>query len=299
MTTATVLALRRGLIYEGDGNFFRAVHPIPVLTRAVCEWIPGSSQDQPQAAAVVFREDSFDPVTRIRRGRLYQRDGQQGGRSVPAENVHNYPFGPHVGVAAGQWDPDSWYNPYRPYSSKVLHTKLGSEVQMGDSGCKTVWRVVQAERILTGDILFTMRAVSFLGAIPPLAPQIESLQGNPVDTWPIQAALDRVVDAFHAQQPQPIVDVCRESARVIVAAWMGDSAESKDLGPLIHVIPETWSVVRKAAFIVSRLHPRGKSSEQERQDRDGNALRPVVDEDAEASVHLIGLLLREIGWAAS
>lgn len=298
MRTATLLALRQGLVYEGAGNFFRAVHPIPVLTRAVCEWIPESSQDQSRAAPLLFREDSFNPVTRIRRGRLYQRDGQQGGRSVPAENVHNYPFGPHVGVAAGQWDPDSWYNPYRPSSSRVPRTKLGSEVQLGDSGYETIWRVVQGERILTGDILFTLRAVSFLGAIPPLARQIESLQGNPVDAQPIQAALDQVVDAFHAQQPQPIVDVCRESVRVILAAWVGPEAAALDLGALIQKFPDDRHLIRNAASIVNRLHPRGKSAELERQVQDGKVLRRLVDEDAEASVHLIGLILRDIEWAA-
>jgi hypothetical protein len=51
-------------------------------------------------------------------------------------------------------------------------------------------------------------------------------------------------------------------------------------------------MVGLAAKIINRLHPRGKSAEQEKR-----ALRQVIDEDAEASLHLIGLLLREIGWA--
>lgn len=298
MSAENMLALRRGLVYEGDGNFFRAIHPIPVLTRASCDWTSESCEGSSQSAARIFREDSFDPITRIRRGRLYCRDTQQGARTVPAENVHNYPFGPHIGIAAGQWDADGWYTPYRPSSPEGMRGNFEEEIRLGDSGCETLWRVIQSERILTGDLLFTLRAVSFLSAIPRLSGSIETCQGDPVDAQPIHAALDRVVDAFYAHQPQPVVDVCRESARVILAAWVGDPAESKDLGPLIHVIPETWSVVRKAAFIVSRLHPRGKSSEQERQDREGNVLRPVVDEDAEASVHLLGLILREIGWAA-
>ena len=299
MTTATVLALRRGLVYEGDGNFFRAIHPIPVLSRASCDWIPESCEDSAHSAPMIFREDSFDPITRIRRGRLYHRDTQRGARTVPAENVHNYPFGPHIGIAAGQWDADSWYAPYRPSSPGRMKGEIGEKIRLGDSGCETIWRVVQSERILTGDIFFTLRAVSFLGAIPMLSDSIQTCQGDPVDAQPIHAALDRVVDAFYAHQPQPVVDVCRESSRVILAAWVGDPAESKDLGPLIHIIPEKWTLVRKAAFIVNRLHPRGKSSEQENQDRQGNVLRSVVDEDAEASVHLIGLILREIGWAVS
>ena len=302
MTTATVLALRRGLVYDGDGNFFRAIHPIPVLTRASCDWIPESCEDSAHSAPMIFREDSFDPITRIRRGRLYHRDTQQGAKTLPAENVHNYPFGPHIGITDGQWGADSWYTPYTPYTPSAkgrASDKLGSQVQLGNGGVETVWRVVQTERILSYDILFTLRAVSFLGSLPRIADTIESLQRKPVDAQSIQAALDQVVDAFHAQQPQPLADVCREATRAVLAAWIGGLAEAKDLGEVIPKVPEDQSLLRRAAYIINRLHPRGKSAEKERQARMGNALRPVVDEDAETCVNLLGLIVREIGWAAS
>lgn len=299
MNAANMLALRRGLVYEGDGNFFRAIHPIPVLTRASCDWTSESCEGSSQSAARIFREDSFDPITRIRRGRLYCRDTQRGVEKVPAENVHNYPFGPHIGIAAGQWDADGWYTPYTPPSTARAGGKLGNQIRLGNTGAQTVWRVVQTERILSGDILFTLRAVSFLGSLPRIADTIESLQRKPVDAQSIQTALDLVVDAFHAQQPQPLADVCREATRVVLAAWIGGLAEAKDLGEVIPKVPEDQSLVRRAAYIINRLHPRGKSAEKERQARMGNALRPVVDEDAETCVNLLGLIVREIGWAAS
>src|SRR5687767_14798624 len=72
------------LVYEGhigEMGYGRAVLPSPVLTPA---WIiskKGDVVDLPESATwlhtVIFREDSFDPVTRIRRGRLFKRaDGQ-------------------------------------------------------------------------------------------------------------------------------------------------------------------------------------------------------------------------------
>jgi hypothetical protein len=60
------LAVRRGVFYEGDNNDLRAIHPTPVVSRASCPFIT-----TPAGLEVIFREDSFDPVTRIRRGRLY------------------------------------------------------------------------------------------------------------------------------------------------------------------------------------------------------------------------------------
>ena len=92
--------------------------------------------------------------------------------------------------------------------------------------------------------------------------------------------------------------MCREATRVVLAAWIGGLAEAKDLGEVIPKVPEDQSLVGRAAYIINRLHPRGKSAEKERQARIGNALRPVVDEDAETCMNLLGLIVREIGWVA-
>ena len=87
---------------------------------------------------LVGGEDSLDPVTRVRRGRLYRRDGQQGGRSFFIDNTHNYPFGPHVGIAAGLWEPDRWYTAYQVgLAPKTLWT-VGSNMVLGESGYKTL-----------------------------------------------------------------------------------------------------------------------------------------------------------------
>ena len=55
------LAFRRGVCYEGDAHDLRAIYPIPVVSPATCTFI--SEHHVPD---VVFREDSFDPVTRER-----------------------------------------------------------------------------------------------------------------------------------------------------------------------------------------------------------------------------------------
>jgi mRNA-degrading endonuclease HigB of HigAB toxin-antitoxin module len=67
-----------GLVFEGDNNYGRGVLPTPtVLVATVFEGDPDSSllpQTEDLAyAKYVFREDAFDPVTRLRRGRIYER----------------------------------------------------------------------------------------------------------------------------------------------------------------------------------------------------------------------------------
>jgi hypothetical protein len=62
-------------------------------------------------------------------------------------------------------------------------------------------------------------------------------------------------------------------------------------------VPVDQVGIKYAAGIISRLHPRGKSAEQENQARQGRQLRDICDEDAELSVSLVGFLLRELQWA--
>ena len=292
---STVFAIRRNLAYEGiNESYMHAIHPLPTTTSARCAFFESGSSN----CAVVFREDSFDPVTRIRRGRFYVDAGGLGATSQ--NSVYNGPYGPHIGAGGNSgWRADRYFRPIDPAIFRVGVCLEGAHVTLGESPFATNWRVVGAETITTGEILVTLRSVSLVGVIPELASTIYGNGGHEIDKAPIQKALDTLVDAFHKQQPTPIVDVTRETTRVILAAWVGSPAAAKDLGTVIPKIPKERTLVREAAYIVNRLHPRGKSAEQETRAQAGNVLRPVVDEDAETSVHLVGLVLREIGWAAS
>jgi len=294
------LATRRGLVYEGELNFYRAIHPIPVLTRATCVWL-SSGADGPTCPSPLFREDSFDPVTRIRRGRLYVRCAHPP-QNLPAANVHNYPFGPHIGVGIGEWDAECFYRPIHQEDIALTTRLEAALIELGDQGFTTRWSVVGAERISSGELLFTLRAMSSLGALPALADSLSARDGSPVPTTSIHEALDQLVTAFHRQQPVPIADVCRETARVILAAWIGANANTKDLADVIGMIPDESDKregLKSAATVIRLMHSRGKSSEQEQQAAKGKDLRPVGMEDAEATVQLVGFVLRDIGWAAS
>lgn len=291
-------AIRRDLAYEGDGNFYRAIHPMPVLTRATC---PGyaPSPDMSGCPSTLFREDSFDPATRIRRGRFYVTT-EPLNRHLNQDRVHNYPYGPHIG-AGGGWQADNYFKSAGIADFSGAQRIDNMELVLGENSGTTLWRVVAVEHVSSGELLFTLRARSALGALPTLADPLLARDGSPVRTAPISEALDQLVTAFHRQQPVPIVDVCRETARVILAAWIGTEANAKDLGSVIKGIPreaDKREGLVSAATVINRLHPRGKSSEQERQDAAGKGLRPVCMEDADTAVQLVGLLLRDIGWAA-
>jgi hypothetical protein len=143
-----VMATRRGLVYEGSGNFLRAIHPVPIVSLAKFE-------DYKTSDGMVFREDSFDPATRIRRGRFYAKCDDQI-RTISVENVHNHPFGKHIGIAEAEgstWNPDCLYQPFEPEND--THQNLHVCV-IGDHKFQTTWRVVEIERIFTGELLWTL-----------------------------------------------------------------------------------------------------------------------------------------------
>ncbi|MHB1280563.1 MAG: hypothetical protein ACYCYL_04935 [Acidithiobacillus sp.] len=290
------LAIRRGLVYEGDLNFLHAIHPTPILSSARIDGVEDYERGSSLCAGLLFREDSFDPVTRVRRGRLY-KFRSDGYKNYPPENVSNYPFGPHVGVAGG-WTPECEYEPYWP-GIVLLKSLNVTEVALGKDEFQTRWRIVGAERISTGEVLFTLRSLSTMGALPLLNSGICSMDGGSVDIAAIRSAMDKLIDAFHVQQPVSIVDAARETTRIILAAWVGRDAEGIDLNDVIAKIPKDRYVVNWASNIIKILHPRGKSAEQEKRAAKDTPIRLVIDEDAETSIHLVGLILREIGWATA
>ncbi len=70
-----------GMVFEGSGTYgAKTLWPLPLLTPA--KFVSGYSEgdsfvveeiDSTTLAEYLFREDSFDLVTRIRRGRFYKR----------------------------------------------------------------------------------------------------------------------------------------------------------------------------------------------------------------------------------
>lgn len=309
MNRAEFLVFRRGIAYEGNDRQLWAIYPLPMISPAVVVGIK---------EGLLFREDSFDPLTRVRRGRFYEKLGQDDPIDhYHTENVANGLYGPMVGIVTiktkgSDGKPTSYgafdnYQKYGIANIPDLPTAKPCEVQLGDHANATAWRIVAVEKNAFGQQVFTLRGKSLFGALPDLSSELMGQNKKTLDTEKIKsvaASLGSLVDALHHQQPVPIVDVARETARVMVAAWLGQDANTKDLGKVIDKITcddntshENKCVARWAASIINRLHPRGKSAEQENHRAKRITLRPVVDEDAECAVHLVGLLLREFGWA--
>ena len=284
------LAFRRGIVYEGNRHQLWTLYPTPLISRAVCAFIEGQN--------LVFREDSFDPMTRIRRGRFYRLCGERSGK-WKASSVSNGLYGSLVGISSDIFDEDYSFELALIQKDKVIRKEI---VRIGEGNAMTAWHVVGVEQNIFGQQVYTLRAQSLLGVLPELSDVPLDRENGPVEQGKItqvRVSLNQLTDIYHRFQPVPTVDAARETTRVILAAWIGSKANCQDLGGVINLIPKEMSMLCSAAYIVNRLHPRTKTSEQETQAEKGITLREPTEDDAQTSVHLVGMMLREIGWAQS
>jgi hypothetical protein len=286
--------ISEGLVYELDGFRGHPVWPMPVITKAKFVY---PSQDPLEADASMnilgyrFREDSFDPISRIRRGRFY-RTPESGSLSQNC-TVANHPARPFEGIAhdihgrSKQLDifygDLIWQNFLKGKREKPL-------VLLGIDERFTVWSIVNIEAISTGEDLVTLKGRNSFGLLPSLneGKIPEKLRAKLVES------LDTFADEIHRSSPTSVVDRARDVATYVLLAYLDvQGADSKDLGTLIKRLEgQELVIASSSATIINRLHARGKAVEQEKR-----ALRPIREEDAELVTHCVGNLLCELGMA--
>lgn len=288
-----------GHVYEGANAPFFAVVPPPLLSQARVVESPSDLADGPRDIHLdpqhwVFREESFDPVTRVRRGRLYQPTPGAQPEICPTKG---HPAVQMPGAFQGLSLPKSLFR-YWPCKTLVSKERggVGLTLALGHGGSWSTWRIVQVERLVGDDVLVTLKALSAFAVLPDL--NLSAIA--PEHQAPVARALDRVLDSAFRESPISVIDQCRNAAVVLLGRWMAlPGSEAKllelDLGALVRKVreqPYGLAAVAGVGEMIARLHPRGKANEQETK-----GLRIPQEEDAEAAVHAIGFIMREIGWA--
>jgi hypothetical protein len=281
-----------GHVYEGAVQPMFAVVPAPLLTHAILVEGPGDLEAVPRGIEQdphrwVFREESFDPVTRVRRGRLYEPTTHSQPdacmtRGHPANLVVAHIPGAHLQRRLCR---------YQPCVRLLMKSRagVGLTLALGQGESWSTWRIVQVERVIGGDVLVTLKALSAFGVLPDL--NVDAIE--PDHREPVSRAIDRVLDSAFREGPISVIDQCRNAAVVLLGRWLatrvgGARSLELELGKLISL-----NAAAGVAEMINRLHPRGKANEQE-----PKGLRLPVEEDAEAAVHAIGFIMREIGWAS-
>jgi len=286
-----------GHVYEGASTPEYAVVPAPLLTQATLivepadlERLPRGIQHNP-TSSWVFREESFDPVSRIRRGLLFQpldcsqpQDCRT--RGHPANQF----------TAAGESLSKRLYA-YSPCQKLINKPRSGHgmTLALGGADSWSAWRIVAVERIVGDNLLVTLKSLSAFGVLPELRKDAIPAEHRSH----VERAIERVLDSAFRETAISVVDQCRNAVTVLLSRWLASKGEQNvlqlDLGQCVKRIcgqPHSLVAAAAASDIIRILHPRGKANEQA-----SKGLRLVQDEDAEASVHAVGFIMRELQWA--
>lgn len=290
-----------GLVYEGLGSPSHPVIPTPNITRATlietdADWGKLSAPNPSFQWSWIFREDSFDAVTRTRRGRLYiPVQGSQPNRQYVA--LHPYDIPAHrQSTPAG--DPVKDLLTYQACTALLSHPHQGQgmTLALGAAGAISAWRIVQSELLASHNVLVTLKALSAYGILP----ELDASRIHPEHRAAVQQAIDRALDAAFRETPISVIDHCRNALAVILARWMAQQGHdeiilTKDLGAVAEAIagkPHELTATAHLARTVARLHARGKGNEQH-----ARGSRTPVEEDAQLALEALGFALRDMGWA--
>lgn len=289
-----------GLVFEGHSNYgANLVWPSPILTPAI--FLDSSAKefavtDVGNPAKYYFREDAFDPVSRIRRGRFYKYAGSSGANwwVLPSSQVT---------IPRSQVNEDGLLHiSVTDYSSCAISAELQNlgipypVVVLGKGKSSSIWAIVNLETGFTGEEMITLKARQSLGALPEL--DMEKL--HELKAGNVQEALQTLEDDYHLASPESVVDRANEAATRILNTFLEARGRSSQ-NSLHKAITEAGKleqqdkkeIVKNAADIVRLLHGRTKYAVQ----RDKNT-RDVREQDAELAMQCIGIMLCDLGWAA-
>ena len=252
-----------GLVYEGNRAHGRPVVPTPVTAPAALVSEGDFSPQLPpsyalEQAQMLFREDSFDAVTRARRGRLYYAD---------AARPQTWAVPHHSGLN----DMRSVF----PFSSLNTPAKLKELVGrgqpllvIGNDASYTIWTIASIEGTSVGEFLLTLRGRQTFGVLPEL-----DMAAIPAACRKaVTEAVSKLGDEIFRAGPGSIVDRARDAASAVLSGYLqnlGIVGPGKELAELIDKLNSLEGVQRKriasaAADIVRLFHSREKPSVRER-----------------------------------
>jgi len=286
------------LIYEGTSAWGCALWPPPFLFPCNFQPVQDVELRPAQESAVldskyIFREDSFDPVSRVRRGRFYRKSLQQ-----PTE-WYVYPH-PALPIENRQARTDgsiakelTTFESFRLMSELPDLITVQRLIILGTTSRFSLWTIHNLEGIAGGEEMVVLRSRQTFGALPRILmeniPQLRRVK--------VMEMLNKLSEEVYKSGPESVTDRCRDAASAILGSYLEERGIAKfedDLGKLIRKFSdsaEPKKLVINCAETIRQLHPRVKPAEQEKWKS-----RPIVEQDAELAVQCLGTILCELEW---
>lgn len=265
-----------GVWFEGSRSQLRRMQGQPVI-------LPFNVVGDTRQLDLLFVEDYFNSLTRIRRGRLFKKDDRNG---WPAYGVSCFPN-------RDLSNPENRFDVNRAYKTADLQIKPNDEIKLGNNGSTSHWIVVHAEKVGLDAHYVTLKSKTYFGVLPEVQWDLIP-EPNRQD---IRGALDAVVEAASIQAPQSVIDACRNAACHLISAQWPDSNPDgdKELGKLVRWLNEKDKrACGSAGELINNLHSRAKPNAKAML-----GTRAVSRQDAELAVSALAFLLQDFRWAVN
>lgn len=281
---------RKNAAYEGEpSNGYRVmpppqIFPIRFTTEGSIPEIVRVHDELPQ---LLFREDDFDPVTKIRRGRVFKAseeiqpkiwhvtDSLYSQRSLSGVTVHEL-------------------STYIRSTLPDIKNPSQTTVILGQDNHFTFWKIISIECNLVGTPVLLIKATQTYNELPTIKP---NTLDSPTEE-DLKNSIEKVESSINRQSPTEVIDRCRDALSIAFGHKIGD--RSKDLSEGIKSYlsqphnPKTKSddLCSHCGRIVARLHSRGKPNEQQ-----ARGLPSLTEQDASLAISCLKIALRELGYA--
>ncbi|WP_110131257.1 hypothetical protein [Coraliomargarita sinensis] len=278
------IGVKDGQIYVGGKVGLRhRLYPYPMLLPLRFEPFEGMIDypDSRDFAGRLFLEDSFDPVTRVRRGRVYS--GGHATRAYVSE--HNGLAGDKASMMMYEYQRDPLHK------FKELHGARLPLVYLGSEDFRSTWRIVDIEQDSNDTFVVVLKSYRSLGEIP-------EMKWEEVPTEIKRQVEERIEDvevSINREGPKNVIDRCRDAVGLIIGHLI--QSPGKDLNDAIdaysrHESGKHKKLVQHASHTIRILHSRGKPNVEHKLQTP-----PLVEEDAQLAVRCFGTILKEVGWA--
>lgn len=292
------------LVYEGDSTSCGyPVNPLPLISQIGLgntfeEAFGALKSTSVHEYDLIFREDSYDPVSRTRRGRIYKASNRKPEQWVviphPAHPVRSMEL-----TAEKQLQGQRMFS---FYNQRIRSLREGSidfrkiHLLLGFQDGYTKWSIASTEIAFNGQEIITLKAINTMDIIPDI-----NYQKIPSDDQSkVRESVEKLLDVSYTSNVESIVDrACEVCLTVLLAVIRGKSPEIKGL-TLDLAIKKLSSdpefserrMMLTAADLLRLLHSRGKVSFQDKYNT-----RSLNYHDAQTAIDCLSSVIFELELA--
>lgn len=284
-----------GVVYLGDNTLQGYRHDgllllTPIRFDRLIETPDPNAPGAPLPGSMVFREWSFDPITRVRRGDVFVLEG--GPRQWFVHDPLRRDGGNAMMGLGGRFE-----ERLHTYQHAPLHDLRGKtkgverpRVILGSDDFVTSWRILHVEAAVGRNVILTLKDDEYLGELPQV---VEA--AVPDELLPrLKSALEDVAHEIHGANPTATVDSCRNALSAVFGYLAGDAGLelATAIGKWAQTQSEPSPLAARCGYVVARLHARGKVNVQA-----SRGTPPLRESDARLAVCCLWTVLVDQSWA--